>query len=91
MARNRQVGKDCHFPLLPQSLFSRLFHCMSIKLGISVKGSIFVITDKFIRICLNIHVDTVVQNLKSERKPQKVSRLEKLVDLFLVFPARLET
>ena len=46
-------------------------------------------------ICLNILEDSVIQSLKSGKTRKSglvsMSRQEKLADLFLVFPAKLET
>ena len=73
----------------------RLVQCVSIKLGTSVQWAFVVITNKSARICLKIFGDSVIQILKS-RKTRKsglipMSGQEKRVDLFLVFPAKLET
>ena len=47
------------------------------------------------RICLNSFGDAVIQSLKNRKirksDPVRMSTQEKLADLFLVFPARLET
>ena len=77
-------------------------HCLCLlvppiltKLGTFVQWSFLVIGNKSARTCLNIFGDSVIQILKSgkTRKSGRVpmSRQEKLADLFLVFPDRLET
>ena len=65
------------------------------KLGIFVKWSFLIITDKSARIGLNIFGDSVIQSLKSGETRESglipMSRQKKLADLFLVFSARFET
>ena len=57
--------------------------------------SFLVTTIKSARICVNIFGDSVIQTLKSGKTLKTglvpMSRQEKLADLFLVFPASLET
>ena len=64
------------------------------KLGTFVQWPFLVIRNKSARTCLNIFGDSVIKILKSgkhKKWPRSRVEAEKLADLFLVFPARLET
>ena len=65
------------------------------KLDTFVKWPFLVIMNKSPSICLNILGDCVIQSLKSGKTRKSglipMSRQEKLAELFLVFPARLQT
>ena len=65
------------------------------KLNTFVKQSFQVIRNKSARICLNVFGNSVIQSFKRGKKRKSglvsMSRQEKLADLTLVFPARLET
>ena len=87
----RKLKKTSYFQIIASAVwfhvfrwnFTYLFSCF------------FYITNKSPRICLNILGDSVIQSLKSGKARENglvpMSRQEKLADLFLAFPARLET
>ena len=80
--------------LISNHCFYRLVRCISMKLSTFVWWYFLVITNKSARICCDIFLRFCNPEFEKCKKQESdlVSKLrqEKLADLFLVFPARLE-